>query len=600
MATEVKIPIPDQTTEQVRVVKWHKNVGDAVATGDVVLEVETDKSVIEVEAAGAGVLLTQMYKVDDMVPVGEVVGAIGAAGEQAAAAPKAAAPAAAAPAKAPAAPGPSGGKAVVPAGGVEVKIPIPDQTTEQVRVVKWHKNVGDTVQTGDVVLEVETDKSVIEVEAVGSGVLLAQGPQVDEMVPVGDVVGIIGPAGSQASLGGGGTVPSPQAASAASPAKAAAGVSAAPASVSAPAAVSAAAMDTRVKASPLARQTAVRLGVDLRQVRGNGPQGRILRDDVERAAKFGTSGGAAAPTAASVVVRAKTIDGRLLASPNAKRLAKELKVDLQQVAGSGAGGRIIGADVQQAAASGTAVVGRPAAATSTPALSLTPAQGQPGLGTALELTKMRRAIALNLQMSSRDTPHFNAVMAINMTRAMAFRAKINGPLDKSQRISVNDLVVKACAVGLQQYPMINSRWGDTSIKVMPDINIGVATAVADGLVVPVLTNADRRDWLDLAAETKRLASSARQGKIIGAGKGTFTVSNLGMYGVEFFTGIINPPEAAILTVGATQDEVVVINGMIAIQPMMRVMLCSDHRIIDGALAAEFLKAIKLYLEEQIA
>ncbi|MBN1436864.1 MAG: 2-oxo acid dehydrogenase subunit E2 [Sedimentisphaerales bacterium] len=589
MATEVKIPIPDQTTEEVRVVKWHKNVGDAVNTGDVVLEVETDKSVIEVEAIANGVLLAQLFAEDDMVPVGNVVGFVGKEGEKVDAPAKAATPASAAPAAA--ASQVAAADTKLPEGAVEVKIPIPDQTTEQVRVVKWHKSVGDAVKDGDVVLEVETDKSVIEVEAVGSGTLLAQGPAEDDMVPVGAVVGVIGPEGAKVSL---------SSASAASPAPTPAAAPA-PAPVVAPAPAPVAAPDdSRVKASPIARKVAAKLGVNLTQVKGTGPKGRIVKDDVER---FAAGSGAAAPAASvAAVVRAKIVDGRVWASPCAKRVAKELGVDLQQVAGTGGNGRITSADVKQAAAQGTARPGAAVAsvAVAVPAIPTGPAPGQPQPGTEVPVTKMRRAIAMNLQMSSRDTPHFNAVISINMSRALAFRTKINQNVDKGQKVSVNDLVVKACAVALTQYPAVNSRWcDDTTIKYMPNINIGVATAVPDGLVVPVLTDADKRDWYDMAAENKRLAGSARQGKIINAGKGTFTVSNLGMYGIDQFTGIINPPEAAILTVGATKQEVVAVDGMIGIQPIMKVTLCSDHRIIDGALAAEFLRTIKLYLEEQI-
>jgi len=276
--------------------------------------------------------------------------------------------------------------------------------------------------------------------------------------------------------------------------------------------------------------------------------------------------------------------GRILASPRARRLAQDAGVNLAAIAGTGLNGRIIGADVA------TFVAQKPAAA---------PAPGQPVPGTEVAVTKMRRAIGLNLQSSARDVPHFNVTMSIDMSRAMRKRGELNEGREKPQRVSVNDLVVKACAVALKQYPAVNSRFTEEKITYLPDVNVGVATAVPDGLVVPVLTNANERDWYDLAGETKRLATSARQGKIIGAGKGTFTVSNLGMYGVDNFTAIINPPESAILAVGAVQDQVVVIDGNIGIRPMMKATLCSDHRVVDGALAAEFLRAVRLYLEEQI-
>ncbi len=570
MATEIKIPIPDQTTQEVRIVKWRKPLNSPVKAGEVVLEVETDKSVIEVESAGDGVLLACLYEENDTVPVGQVVAFVGAAGEKvAAAAPKAekaqAAPSAHTPAPA---------AATATMAATEVKIPIPDQTTEQVRIVKWHKAEGDPVNKGQVVLEVETDKSVIEVEAADSGTLLKRLYAEDDNVPVGKIVAYIGEAGTAildaAVSAGSETKAKPQAVSPTAP----------------PAAETADDASDRIKASPIAKRIAKERGIDLSQVCGSGPKGRIVRDDVE---KFSP----AAP--------APRHNGRIFSSPFARKVARELGVDLRQVSGSGPNGRIIAEDVRKFAASGatrpTRLVSpvQPAAAT----LSLAPVAGQPQPGTEVAVTKLRRAIGKNLQMSFRDTPHFNVTISINMTRAMAFREQYNQKLEKADRLSVNDLIVKAVAVGLRQYPAVNSRFTEETITYHADVNIGVATAVEAGLVVPVLTNADQRPWHDIARETKRLAAEARGGKIIGAGKGTFTVSNLGMFGVEEFTAIINPPESAILAVGATRDEVVAINGMIGIQPMMKVTLCSDHRIIDGALAAQFLQSVKKYLEEQI-
>ena len=520
MATEVKIPIPDQTTEEVRIVTWQKNAGDAVSKGQVILEVETDKSVIEVEAVADGELLGQLAKVDDMVPVGQVVGFIGQKGENVdvdvSAAPAVATSVASPEPKQAAAP------AVKPVEGVtELKIPIPDQTTEEVRMVKWIAAEGDTVAKGQVILEVETDKSVMEVESVAEGVLLKQLANVDDMVPVGLVVGLIGSAGVDVGAVTQGGVPK-------SP------------STSSTAAVIPAVIDnSRVKASPVAKKLAAKLGVDLNTLTGTGPGGRVVRVDVEQA---------------SQPVAARPAGQRIFASPNARRLAKQLNVDFQQVSGTGPGGRITGPDVTAYAKS--------APATGAPALSLVPAAGQPKPGTSVKLTKMRRAIGLNLQGSSRDTPHFNVTMSIDMTNAMALRGKLNAGKEKAQRVSVNDLIVKACAVALKQYPAINSRFKDDEIHYLPAINVGVAIAIDTGLVVPVLTDADKRDWADMSAETKRLAQQARGGKIIGAGKGTFTVSNLGMFGVDNFTAIINPPESAILAVGATKQEVVAIDGIV--------------------------------------
>ena len=461
----------------------------------------------------------------------------------------------------------------------EVKIPIPDQTTEEVRVVNWHVAPGETVTKGAVVLEVETDKSVIEVESIADGALLSQLFATDDMVPVGETVGFIGQEGEQVDA------PSKPAQAAAKPAPAAE-PAAAPA-----APVAAAPVATGVKASPVARKLAAQLGIDLSQVKGTGPNGRITKEDVQG---FSAAPAAPAPVAAPAPTAAPTPvvqpGQRVKASPNAKRLARELGVDLRLISGTGPQGRVVGMDVETFAASAPAVA----------ALPTGPAEGQPTPGAVVPLTKMRRAIGMNLQMSSRDTPHFNVTMSIDMTRAMEARGKLNAGREKGQRVSVNDLVIKACAVALARYPAVNSRLYEDRIEYLPDINIGIATAVNDGLIVPVVVGADKLSWYDMAAEAKRIAGLARTGKIIGAGKGTFTVSNLGMFGVDNFTAIINPPESAILAVGAVKNEVVDIGGGIGVRPIMKATLCSDHRVIDGALAAEFLRWVKVYLEEQIA
>ncbi|HUT31276.1 MAG TPA: dihydrolipoamide acetyltransferase family protein [Sedimentisphaerales bacterium] len=431
----------------------------------------------------------------------------------------------------------------------EVKIPTPDQTTEEVRIVKWCKAPGDVINKGEVILEIETDKAVLEVECAASGVLLKQLFAEDQIVPVGTVVGLIGDEGEKLRL------PAQQQASAPAPQK----VQTAPPAVT---------PDASVKASPLALKTAEKLGVELAQVTGTGHRGKIMAADVE---KF------SAPASAADIVEA-----RALASPNAKRLARDLGVDLSKVKGSGPKGRITGKDVERYAESA------PAAASAPP---------QPG--TVVPLTRMRRAIGINLQGSSRDRPHFNVTMSVDMSRAIQMRARFNKSRPEDARLSVNHLVIAACAKALRQHPAVNSRFEGDQISYLPDVNIGIATAVEEGLVVPVLVNADRLDWDALISESRRLVEEARKGKIIGAGKGTFTISNLGMFGVDYFTAIINPPESAILAVGAVKNEAVDIGGAVGLRPIMKLTLCSDHRVVDGVVAAEFLRSMRIYLEEQI-
>ena len=434
---------------------------------------------------------------------------------------------------------------------IEIKIPIPDQTTEEVRIVNWCKAIGDAVQKGEVVVEIETDKAVMEVESAGEGVLLKQLVAVDDMVAVGAVIGFIGAEGDKVDV---------------QP-----GVSAKVAAEKVTQETSAGYKVKKTSITPLARKIAEKTGLDLDTIKGSGSGGKILRKDIEAMSEAGVS----------------VHEGRLLTSPNAKRLAKELAVDIYSIRGTGAGGRVIGEDVIEYAEN-------------KPSTDHLPAEGQPQPGTEIGLTKMRRAIGINLQNSFRDTPHFNVTMSMDMTRAMKFRGEINAGKEKSEKVSVNDLVVRACAIALQKYPGVNSKFLEDKIRYEADVNIGIATAVEAGLIVPVVLNTDKLDWKELAAATKDVVGQARGGKLVGMGKGTFTVSNLGMFGVDEFTAIINPPEAAILAVGGLKEEVVAEKGTIGVKPMMKVTLCSDHRVVDGTLAAQFLRCIKLYLEEEIA
>jgi pyruvate dehydrogenase E2 component (dihydrolipoamide acetyltransferase) len=431
----------------------------------------------------------------------------------------------------------------------EVKIPTPDQTTEEVRIVKWCKAVGDTVSKGETILEIETDKAVLEVEAMGSGIVLQQLSAEDDVVPVGKVVGLIGAKGESVE----------QVAEQPSPVESPATVSASPAGQERPLA----------KASGVARKLADKLNVDLAQISGSGPGGKIMRQDVEVAA-------------ASVAAPARADGSHILASPNAKRLAKELGVDLRKVTGTGQQGRITGADVKK-----FTDTAKPAAAVGAQA------------GTVVPLTKMRRAIGSRLQKSAQERPHFNVTMSIDMTRAMEMRAQYNASRPDDKRLSVNHLIIAAVAKALKQFPEVNSRLEEDKVNYLPDVNIGIATALEGGLVVPVLMNADRLSWDELVVQSKRIVQQAREGKIIGMGRGTFTISNLGMFGVDYFTAIINPPESAILAVGTVKNEVVDIGGGIGIRPITKLTLCSDHRVVDGVVAAKFLQAIKVYLEEQV-
>jgi len=430
----------------------------------------------------------------------------------------------------------------------EVKIPTPDQTTEKVRIVKWQKAVGDPVAKGDVILEMETDKAVLEVEASASGVLLTQFCAEEDIVSVGTVVGLIGAEGEKVAGPSTRQAPSTDAVETAA----------------APSAV-----DKHANVSPVAKKLADTLGVDPAKVKGTGQKGKVTRRDVEEFA--GVSSTEQAPARPPRI------------SPNAKRLAAELGVDLSTVTGTGPAGRITGKDIRAAAEKKQQA-----------------APTQPKPGTVVPLSRMRKAIGVRLQGSSHDRPHFNVTISIDMTRALDMRTRFNESRPKDRRLSVTHIVVMACANALKKYPAVNSRFENDTINYLADINIGIATALDAGLVVPVLVNADRLGWDELITQGAKLVQEARNGKIIAIGKGTFTISNLGMLGVDYFTAIINPPESAILAVGAVKNQVVDIGGDIGIRPIMKVTLCSDHRVIDGVVAAQFLNCLKEYLEQELA
>lgn len=391
---------------------------------------------------------------------------------------------------------------------INVVMPKWGLTMEEGLIGQWLKNEGDVVEAGEPLLEVETEKMANVVESPASGTLVQIIHSAGSTIPITDVIAVIAAPGEKVSdclltQRGSEAETEPATGAQAAEPQAAAAQEKSP---------------SRINISPMAKKRALKLGVDLSQVKPSGVNGRIMMEDIE------------------TFVRSSQ-----------------------------------GQKTTESADSGNCV----------------------------PLTKMRRAIGQALQHSVRESPHFNVTMPIAMNRALEFRKQFNDPLPKEKRISVNDLLVKACAVALKQSPAVNSRLEADHIRHLEEVNIGIAVALDFGLVVPVLRQADQYDWGGLAAESRRLVEQAQAGKIIGIGEGTFTVSNLGMFGVEHFTAIINPPEIAILAVGGIRNEAVEIDGAVAFRPMMKVTLASDHRVIDGALAARFLLAIKTYLEEKI-
>jgi pyruvate dehydrogenase E2 component (dihydrolipoamide acetyltransferase) len=325
-----------------------------------------------------------------------------------------------------------------------------------------------------------------------------------------------------------------------------------------------------VIASPAAKKAAQDRGANLANIAGSGPAGRVVLADMP------------ATTASS----ATTASGRVKASPAARRLALQRGVNLASVgAGSGPGGRIVSTDVPMSAAPAGKSAAKPAPASTGPV----------GEKTRAKMSPMRKAIARNLLASKQNIPHFYIETTVEATALMNYyrAAKAQYPC------SVNDVVVLACGRAIAEFPSFRSRVDGEEFVTFPTANIGVAVGMDDGLVVPVVVAADRMNLQQIGAETKRIAESARGGKIEGLGQGVFTISNLGMFGIERFSAIINPPEAAILAVGAVREDVIVKDGAIRPTRVLTVTLSCDHRVIDGLEAAKFLARLKELLENPV-
>jgi pyruvate dehydrogenase E2 component (dihydrolipoamide acetyltransferase) len=578
MAEIIKMPKMSDTMTEGVIASWLKKVGDKIKSGDVLAEVETDKATMELENYEDGTLLYIGPKEGESVAVDGILAIVGKEGEDysallqggaaasapAAEAPKAeAAPApaseapkpepapapAAAPAPAPAAAAPAAGngkKATV------VRMPKMSDTMTEGTIASWLKKVGDKVKSGDVLAEVETDKATMELENYEDGTLLYIGPKDGESVAVDGILAIIGEEGAdvQALIGG-------QSGGSAAPA-----AEAAPAAAStenAPAAAAPQAATTtqqpaggRLLASPLAKSIAKDKGIDLNTIKGSGENGRIISRDLESAQPSAAAAPAAAPAAQPA------------AQPSSEYIKAALPEQQPQ------------AEAPKAAA---------APATSSADYTETP------------VSQMRKVIARRLSESLFTAPHFYLTMEIVMDRAMEVRTQLNtlSPV----KLSFNDLVIKACAVALKQHPVINSSWLGDKIRQNKVVNIGVAVAVDEGLLVPVVRNADGKGLSTIATEVKELAGKAKSKKLQPSEweGSTFTISNLGMFGIDEFTAIINPPDACILAVGGIKQTAVVKDGALAIGNIMKVTLSCDHRVVDGATGAAFLQTVKSLLED---
>lgn len=404
-----------------------------------------------------------------------------------------------------------------------VRMPkLSDTMTEGV-VARWHKKVGDPVKSGDLLAEIETDKATMEFESFQEGVLLYRGVEEGQAAPVDSILAILGQEGEDIS-------------------------------------------------TLLAEET--KAGV----AQASGPAVQV-QSPAEEASDSGKEAPPTLPPADT------GDDGRIKASPLARRLAREKGIDLSALRGTGEGGRIVRRDVE----------------------AYTPAPAPAGFvsaptGPAYEdvpLSQMRKAIARRLSESKFTAPHFYLTTDVDVEALAAARERLNARFDV--KISFNDLIIKATAVALQRHPRVNASWLGDKIRYHRQVNIGVAVAIDDGLVVPVITNAPARSLSDIAATVRDFAARARDKKLQPHEMegNTFTISNLGMFGIEQFTAIINPPDVCILAVGAVREEPIVRNGAIVAGRRMRLTLSCDHRAVDGATGAAFLQTLRHLLEEPL-
>jgi pyruvate dehydrogenase E2 component (dihydrolipoamide acetyltransferase) len=535
MAEIVRMPKMSDTMTEGVIAKWHKKVGDAVKSGELMAEIETDKATMDYESFNTGTILYLGAQEGQAVKIDDVLAIIGSKGEDYQALLSGAKQSAA-----------SGGKAetktaakaeqvavaeAIDTSGIKAEIvlmPKMSDTMSEGVIAAWHKKVGDAVKSGELLAEVETDKATMEYESYNTGTLLYIGAKAKESVAVNGVLAIIGEKGAD--------------------------------------------WETLLKAH------------------------QSKAADGEKKATTTSAPVATSTSSALVTTTASAAsNGRLKASPLAKKIAKDKGVDIAQVQGSGDHGRITKRDIENFKPSSTSASTNKGAAA--PVL-LPQIVGQESFE-EVSLSQMRKTIAKRLSESMYTAPHFYITMEINMDKAIEARKSINeiSPV----KISFNDMVIKAVAAALRQNPDVNVAWLGDKIRKNHHVHIGVAVAVKDGLLVPVVRFADNKSLSHIATEVKELAQKAHDKKLQPAEMegGTFAVSNLGMFGVDEFTAIINPPNACILAVGGIKETAVVKNGQLVPGNVMKVTLSCDHRAVDGAVGSAFLKTLKGLLEDPV-
>jgi pyruvate dehydrogenase E2 component (dihydrolipoamide acetyltransferase) len=452
---------------------------------------------------------------------------------------------------------------------VEVVLPALGLTVEKGTILKWLKKEGDTVTKGESLYEVEADKVTTEVESPASGVLRKILVPEGIEVPILTVVAVIT---KQAE-----SLPEKYLSMEIKKSEEKEEV---PVTLSFQApSVQVSPGPAEIKVLPAARRLAKEKGIDLISIRGSGPAGTILLKDVE-----------------TFLARGLQTGPKVLVTPTARKLAEKEGILLASIKGSGISGRVMKADVMEAKAGGKPSELKPAPKV-VKVLSVSKYQ----LGQVIRMNSTRKIIAKRMAQSKFTAPHIYFFNDVDMEKLLVLREEIVTEFEKNEgiRISINDFLIKAVALTLREYPIINSRVSGEEIHIYPEINVGLAVAMEDGLIVPAIPKADQLGLEEIARFRADLVERARQAKLTieEMERGTFTISSLAQFDVTFFTAILNPPQSGILTVGKVEERPVVKNNQIVIRRMMRQGLSVDHRIVDGAVAAQFLQSLKNKLEK---
>jgi pyruvate dehydrogenase E2 component (dihydrolipoamide acetyltransferase) len=541
MATIINMPRLSDTMEDGVVAKWLKNVGDKIEEGDILAEIETDKATMEFESFHEGTLLYIGTQEGETSPVDTLLAIIGEEDEDISdilkASPKAAKTETTEEVEEEKTSDDSSTDAIVIPKGVEViSMPRLSDTMTDGTVAAWLKKVGDKVEEGDILAEIETDKATMEFECFYEGTILYIGVQEGETAPVDSLLTIIGPEGTDVS------------------------------------AIVAAGNTSSDKSSEKATSS---------ENKEEKKEEAVIEETSTANTSTNNSG------------------GRIFASPLAKKIASDKGINLADINGSGGNGRIIKKDVENYIPSAKPIetTKSESSASTGPAMSFVAAGEEKS--EEVKNSQMRKAIAKSLGNSKFTAPDFSLNIEVDMDNAMVSRKTINAIPDT--KVSFNDMIVKACAMALKKHPQVNTSWTEANTIYHSHIHVGVAVAVDDGLLVPVIKHTDQLSLTQIGAGVRDLAGKARNKKLAPTEMqgSTFTVSNLGMFGIENFTSIINQPNSAILSVGAIVQKPVVKDGQIVVGNTMNLTLTCDHRTVDGAVGAQFLQTLKTFIENPV-